>query len=204
MEYEEISAPLSIHFDSEDMDLLQIGILNSSLHEILNQVAITILNEENRALEKLGEEKLLEFIPQSLSRQDILVRARITGVSGGSIKFDIQPFLAQVFSMPGAVSILHNLIANTIWAIGAYGRRVVGTKIFLNGEERYIEEPVPAQSARRMLRPRVENLIKHLKDASNGGRITLRSGGEELIVEFYSSDDSGKEKSRRSSRLPFN
>src|SRR5437868_1177231 len=104
IEYEKISEPLLIHFESEDMDLLQIGILNSSLHEILNQVAITILNEENDELESRGENKLLEYIPQSLSRQDVLVRGRILGVKEGSIEFYIQPLLAQIFSVPGAAS----------------------------------------------------------------------------------------------------
>jgi hypothetical protein len=188
MDYQKISGRLSIQFESEDMDLLQVGILNSSLHDILNQVAITILNEENNVLEAEGSRRLLEFIPQSLSREDVLVRARITNVSQGSIKFDIQPFVAQVFTVPGAIAILENLIANTIWAIAAYGTRVVGSKIRKTGHSKHIHEALPATAGRRRMRPRVENLIKHLKDASNGGRIILRSGDEELIVEFYSSD----------------
>jgi hypothetical protein len=189
MEYEKISEPLFIHFESEDLDLLQVGILNSSLHEILNQVAITVLNEENAMLEREGRKKLLEFIPQSLSRQDILVRARIIGISEGSIEFNLQPFLAQVLSEPGAGAILHNLVANTIWAIGHYGTRVVGSRIKGRKNSERISEVLPGTSARRRLRPRVENLLKHLKDASNGGRIILRSGDEELIIEFYGTED---------------
>jgi len=188
IEYQEVSDQLSIHFESEDLDLLQLGILNSSIHEILNQVAITVLNERNEELQSEGRNKILDYIPQSLSRQDILVRARLLGVKEGSIEFFIQPFLAQVFSEPGAISILHNLVANALWAIGFYGSRVVGTKIMARATPVNMAEPLPATAAKRRIRPRVENLIKHLKDASNGGRIVLRSGDEELIVEFYSSE----------------
>src|SRR5215213_1584237 len=185
IEYEEIGKPLLIHFESKDLDMLQVGILTSALHEILNQVAITILNEENDVLESQGENKLLEYIPQSLNRQDVLVRARIVGIREGSIEFYIQPLLAQIFSEPGAAAILQNLVANTIWAIGVYGKRVVGGRLIEHkGSTRGIRA-LPETSARRRLRPRVENLIKHLKDASNGGRIEFRSGEEELIVEFY-------------------
>src|ERR1043165_5034130 len=98
IEYEAIGNPLLIHFESRDLDMLQVGILTSALHEILNQVAITLLNEENEALERQGKNRLLEFIPQSLNRQDVLVRARIVGIKEGSIEFYIQPLLAQVFS----------------------------------------------------------------------------------------------------------
>lgn len=122
-----------------------------------------------------------------MSREDVLVRARITGISGGSLELNIQPIVAQVFSEPGAVAILNNLVANTIWAIANYSRQVVGSKIIRKGKPGRISEVLPATSSRRRLRPRVENLIKHLKHASNGGRIVFRSGEEELIVEFYSS-----------------
>lgn len=188
IEYEEISEPLLVHFESKDMDLLQVGILNSSLHEILNQVAITILNEENEELERNGKNRLLEYIPQSLGRQDVLVRARIIGVSEGSIELYIQPLLAQIFSEPTAVAILQNLVANALWAIGEYGRRVAGCYITRSKGLNYISRPLPEISARHRLRPRVENLVKHLKEASNGGRIVLKTEDEELIVEFYPPD----------------
>jgi hypothetical protein len=188
VKYDEISAQLHIHFESDDMDLLQVGILNSSLHEILNQVAITVLNQENEHRESEGREKLFDFIPQTLSREDVLIRARIIGVSSGSLELNIQPIVAQIFSEPSAVAILNNLVANVIWAIATYSRRVVGSKIIRTGKPGRISEVLPATSSRRRLRPKVENLIKHLKDASNGGRIVLRSGDEELIVEFYSSE----------------
>lgn len=205
IEYEEIGQKLLIHFESDDLDLLQVGILNSSLHEILNQVAITILNQENEYRELEQKPKLFDFIPQTLNREDILIRARVVGVSEGSIDLNIQPIVAQIFTEPGAVAILNSLVSNTIWAIATYGRRVVGSKIFKHGESDRVPDALPATSARKRLRPRVEHLIKHLKDASNGGRIILRSGDEELIVEFYSHDgpsERRREHARR--RLPFN
>ena len=204
VKYSEISRPLHIHFESDDMDLLQVGILNSSLHEIMNQVAITVLNQENEQREREGKEKILDFIPQTLSREDVLVRARITGVSEGSLGIDIQPIVAQVFSEPGAVAILSNLVANTIWAVANFSRRVVGSRIIRKGKPGQISDVLPGTSSRRRLRPKVENLIKHLKYASNGGRIVLRSGDEELIVEFYSSEPSRRSSANESDeRLPF-
>lgn len=139
-------------------------------------------------LESQGENKLLEYIPQSLNRQDVLVRARIVGIRGGSIEFYIQPLLSQIFSEPGAVAILQNLVANTLWAIGVYGKRVAGSRLIGHKGSAHMMRALPETSARRRLRPRIENLIKHLKDASNGGRIEFRSGDEGLIVEFYHPD----------------
>jgi len=188
IEYQEIGEPLLIHFESKDLDMLQVGILTSALHEILNQVAITILNEESDILQSQGENRLLDFIPQSPNRQDVLVRARIVGIREGSIEFYIQPLLAQIFSEPSAIAILQNLVANTIWAIGAYGKRVVGSSIIEQRGSAYMMRTLPDTSSRRRLRPRVENLIKHLKDTGNGGRIEFRSGDEELIVELYPPD----------------
>jgi len=185
IEYQKIGAPLTLHFESENLDLLQVGILNSALHEIMNQVAIGVVDEENKFLQSQGQQKILDHIPQTFTRQDILVRARIVGVRGGSIEFDIQPLLALVFNQPNAVAILQNLAANVIWAIANYGTRVVGTQISQKGNSQSDRPIIPETSARRRLRPRVERLLEHLKETSNGGRIVLRSGDEELIVEFY-------------------
>jgi hypothetical protein len=195
IEYQRIGAPLSLHFESENLDLLQVGILNSSLHEIMNLVAIAIVDEENEFAQSHGEQKILDHIPQTFTRQDILIRASIIGVREGSIEFDIQPLLALVFTVPNAVAVLQNLAANVIWAIGTYGTRVVGSRIVRKGISQGDRPSIPETSARRRLRPRVERLLKHLKETSNGGRIVLRSGDEELIIEFYPSN--GPEKSRQ-------
>lgn len=185
IQYEKVSNPLSIHFESDDLDLLQVGILNSSLHKILNQVAIALLSEENKNLEKIGQDKILDHIPQTLSRDDVLIRARIISVNQGSIKFDIVPLLAMIFSQAGAAAILQNLISNVIWAIGTYGLKVPGCKIIRQQSLSDEKLQVPNTSAKRRIRPIVVQLVNHLKEASNGGKITLRSGDEELTVEFY-------------------
>lgn len=189
MQYEKISDPLEVRFEALDLDLLQLGILNTSLHSILNQVALAIYDDANQKEEEAGRPKLLDHIPQNLNREDVLVRARVEGIRQGSVIYELQPIIAAVFSQPGAIAIAGNLVANVLWAIGAYGTRVAGAAITRAGRQRDGRMlPVPATTARRRIRPQVERLIQHLKQSGNGGKITFRSGDEELTIEFYGPD----------------
>ena len=80
-----------------------------------------------------------------------------------------------------------------MWAIGQYGTKVAGVLIRrLNrrsGDGRTSGQlAIPSTAAHRRIRPRVERLIEHLKESGNGGKITFKSGDEELTIEFYGSD----------------
>jgi hypothetical protein len=101
---------------------------------------------------------------------------------------EIAAFAAAVFSEPGAVAIIHNLFANVIWAIGCYGGKVAVAQIRQIRGGREHSRYLPPQAARHKLRPRVEKFLKLLAEASNGGRLKLRSGDEEIEVEFYPKD----------------
>lgn len=193
IQYEKISGRLEVRSEAPDLDLLRLGILNSSLHEIFNLVALAIYEEANGREEEAGRQKLLDNIPQNMNRQDVLIRARIEGIRQGSIILDLQPLVAAVFSQPGAIAIVQNLAANVLWAIGQYGTKVTGVLIkWLNrrtGDGRTSGVlAIPSTTAHRRIRPRVEKLIEHLKESGNGGKISFKSGDEELTIEFYGAD----------------
>ncbi|WP_176764260.1 hypothetical protein [Aquimonas voraii] len=186
MKYIELGEKLELSLSSDDMDLLQTGILSQSMHDILNHVAIALFEEANLEAEQAGQPKVLEQIPQNLTRDDVLIRARISGVRQGSVVYELAPVIAAVFSLPGAVAVCQNLVSNVIWAVARYGVEVSGIRVSHSG--RGNARGVPSTSGRKRIRPRVERLIKHLKEASNGGKVTIKSGDEELTIEFFGSD----------------
>lgn len=186
MKYMSLEEKLELSLSSNDMDLLQTGILNQAIHDILNHVAIALFEQANAEAERWGTPKVLEQIPQNLNRDDVLVRARISGVRQGSIVYELTPVIAAVFSAPGAIAVCQNLISNVIWAIGQYSVHVAGIRVHHAGQSR--ASGVPATSGRKRIRPRVERLVKHLKEASNGGRVTIKTADEEITIEFYGSN----------------
>ncbi|WNH54497.1 hypothetical protein [Stenotrophomonas oahuensis] len=186
MEYLPLDERLELSLSSNDMDLLQTGILNQAIHDILNHVAIALFEEANAEAERQGTTKVLEQIPQNLNRDDVLIRARIAGVRQGSIVYELAPVIAAVFSAPGAAAVCQNLISNVIWAVATYSAKVAGISVQHNGQSH--ARGVPATSGRKRIRPRVERLVKHLKEASNGGRVTIKTHDEEITIEFYPSN----------------
>ncbi|MTI20394.1 hypothetical protein E1176_05110 [Fulvivirga sp. RKSG066] len=118
LEYEQIDSPLSVKLSSDNLDMLQIGVLGSQLHRLLNQMALATIEEENERLEKQEKELIQFHIPQTLGREDVLVRAQISSLRQGSIELDIAAMVALVFSQDNAIALLQNLSANAIWAIG--------------------------------------------------------------------------------------
>lgn len=179
-----VSDPITLSYDSDDLDLLQIGVLNKSLHNLLNQVAIAMLDEENQEREKAGKPRLITTLPTTFTREDVLIRARLVGLHQGSIVQDLQPVLAAVASNPHAVAILQNLAANVIWAIGEFGVRVSGVKLSHRLNRGRDRVRLPGISARRRLSAKVVNLVKEIKEAGNGGRLVIKTRDEELIIEL--------------------
>ena len=187
LKYQTLNQPLSIYFHSNDLDLLQVGILGTEMHKLLNQVAIALIEENNKALDK-AKKPLVEFhLPQSTYRDDVLIRAKVSAIRQGSIELDIGVVMAQVFSIPGATSIVGNLMATAIWAIGEYATKVVGCRV-TKRETRTDVSAVAKTSARRRLGPIVERAFKELQASSNGGEFRMKSGDEEIEIKFYSKD----------------
>lgn len=187
MKYDKLESSLTLKFSADELDILEFGNLNYHLHCLLNQVAISMLNLEDERRMLHGEEKLLETIPQTMNRDDALIRARIVGVRQGSVELDLQTAILSIASTPGAASILQNLAANTIWAIGIYAQRVAGAKILKRFSRTNQEHLISPVSARKRLGSKVEKFVKQLAESPNGGRLYLRSGDEELEIEFNSS-----------------
>jgi hypothetical protein len=200
VDYENLKSKLVLKFDSDNLDILQVGILNYHLHGLLNQVAIALLGEEDTHRVARGEPKLLQIIPQTTNRDDALIRARITGVRQGSIELDLQTVILAVYSTPGAIAILQNLAANVIWAVGAYAYRVSGAKVTKHRSSLADDHNVQSVAARKRLGTKAEKFVKLLAESTNGGRIYLKSDDEELEIIFNGPNDYEDEKPSRTRR----
>lgn len=185
-DYLQIPGKLSLKFESDSLDLLQVGVLGTHLHSILNQVAITVLQVTDELERDAGRTPALRHIPQTYERQDALVKARLVGFREGSIEMEIAAVVAQVFSQPGAVSVLNNLLSNAIWAIGTYASRASGIFVHwkMGQEENFAGALLRPQAGRKRLRPKVEKFVKLLADSANGGRLRLRTDEVDFEIEF--------------------
>lgn len=184
MPYNPISNRLELMYEAEEIDLLQIGILNKSLHNLLNQVAIALLEKESQNYQDQRGNRTIPILPMTFSREDILIRARVVGIRQGSLILDLQPYIAAVANTPGAIAILQNLVANVIWAIAAFGWKVSGATISRRGRSNANTHLLSA-GAQRRLSTKVQQFLKEIKEAGNGGKLVLKSEDEELTVELY-------------------
>ena len=182
--YIQIPGELSLKFKADEIDLLQIGVIGTHVHEILNQVAISMIQQYD---DLASEQQSINFIPQTMLRQDALIHARLKGLRQGSIEMDITAVAAQVFSQPGAASILTNLLSSAIWAIGTYAARMPRIYVKWNSKKReddVYDILVRPQAGRRKLRPKIEKFIKLLAESSNGGRLHLKTDDVDFEIEF--------------------
>ena len=189
-DYIPLNERLWLKFETEDMDILHIGVLNYHLHTVLNQVAITMFQVHDETLRDGGSrERALPFIPQTYNREDTLIRARVSKIRQGSLEMELSAFAAAIFSQPGAVAVVHNLFSNVIWAIGHYAAKVSGVYVRrIRGADNSGALLRP-QAARKRLRPKIEKFIHLLSESSNGGRLHFRSEDEEIEIEFYRGEE---------------
>lgn len=179
-----ISSELAIYYQADEIDLHQVGTLNNSLHELLNQIAISMIESENDRRSKREECHILDSLPTSFGRSDILIRGRVAALKTASIEAVITPVLHAAAANPHVIALLQNLSANVVWAIGKYGADQAGIRIRnWKGDAR--DADVKGVAAKKLSSVRVRNLIKDLKDSSNGGRLKLKSGEDEIEIEFY-------------------
>jgi len=186
-DYIQIPGELSLKFQAKELDLLQMGVLGTHLHEILNQVAISVIQAHDADLREEGTVQTIKFIPQTFQRQDALIKARLNGFRQGSIEMDIGAVVASVFSQPGAVSILNNLLSSAIWAIGTYAARMHNIRVNWNSRGRddgMYDFLVRPEAGRKRLRPKVEKFIELLAESSNGGRLRLKTDEVDFEIEF--------------------
>ena len=188
MDYQKVGTPIQIHFESNDLDLLQIGILNKSLHDLLNQTAISILNQYSEIEQARGNPKAFDYLPITVNREDILIRGRLTNVSVGSINIDLQPYVASVLSTAGAYAILQNLSASLILSILAHSAKVIGVKAVRIPTRKFSENISVVRNEKR-LSNQVSKLLKDLSGSTNGGKIYIRSGDEEILIELNPTKD---------------
>jgi hypothetical protein len=179
-----VSNRLKVHYESDDLDLLQIGVLNKSLHNLLNHIAIAIVEIENEKAESRGEKRIVDTIPQTFTREDVLIRARLETIKIGSIELELQPYLAAIACSPHSIAILQNLVANAMWAIMEYAAKIPGISISKKSKGSNTST-LPGTSAKRRLSTKVNNLVKEIKESGHGGKLTIKSEDEELTIELY-------------------
>jgi hypothetical protein len=130
-DYIKVPGQLSLTFKADEIDLLQVGLLGMHLHKILNQVAISMIQVHDELARPEGEPPAIKFIPQTFNREDALIKAQLKGFRQGSVEMEIAAVAAAVFSQPGAVSVLSNLLSSAIWAIGTYATRIRDDKTLI-------------------------------------------------------------------------
>lgn len=183
---------LRIKFSATNLDLLALGVLGSSLHEILNQVAVTMYQMSDDEKKKRGEKGDLLHIPTNYDRVDNLVTARIDGIRQGSVVLDVSGLVvASVFSTPGAVSVIHNLFSQLVWTVGARAYRRFGTFARLSTsptlekeEESLVKHLLKPVAGRRKLNTRIDRFLDSLSRSSAGGSLRLRADNVELEIIF--------------------
>lgn len=183
--YLNLPGNLLMRFHADELDLLQFGVIGLHIHGILNQVAISIIQAKDEIAP--GPTSSIKFIPQTLQRQDALIKARVIGFRQGSFEMEVQALVASVFSQPGAASILNNLLSSAIWAIGSYAMRMPRIRVIWKEKEReddVYDILVRPEAGRRRLRPKIEKFIDALAESSNGGRLRLKTKDIDLEIEF--------------------
>jgi hypothetical protein len=186
-DYIQIPGKLSLIFKADEIDLLQVGVLGTHLHKILNQVAISMIQVYDELARPDGDPTTIKFIPQTFNREDALIKARLTGFREGSVEMDIAAVAAQVFSQPGAVSVLTNLLSSAIWAIGTYAARMPNIRVKWNSvhnRDDMYDILVRPEAGRKKLRPKIEKFIEMLAESSNGGRLHLKTDDVDFEIEF--------------------
>ena len=129
--YTELRSSLGITLTCDPTDMLAVGIVNLSLHRIINRVAFRALCTSDA---QTASDLYYNYAPPRWPLADpILIRSRLTSVSIGSFDQIVQFAIANVASNPHALAILHHLASNVIWEIGTYlPRRIAHT---LHGRE---------------------------------------------------------------------
>lgn len=184
--YSQLQGTLSLKFETDTLELLQVGVLGLHLHEIVNQVAITELQVADELQHSAGKPQLLTFIPQTYERQDKLIKIRLASFRQGSVEMDLNALVNAVASHPGAVAILTNLLSNAIWAIGTYAARVPGVFVrWKSGEGREFAGLLfRPKGGRKKLRPKIDKFVRLLAESSHGGRLYLKANDVEFEIEF--------------------
>jgi len=186
-DYIEVPGKLSLTFKADHIDLLQIGVLGTHLHRVLNQVAISIIQVHDQHARQLSEPTAIKFIPQTFNREDALISARIKNLRQGSVEMDIAAVVAAVFTQPGGAAILENLLSNAIWAIGTYAAKMTNVTVDWKSKGRNdgsYDLLLRPEAGRKKLRPRIEKFIDLLAESPNGGRLHLKTSDLDLEIHF--------------------
>lgn len=136
-----ISDPIEIIFDSEEIELWEVSLLNLSIHRIINKVALETLR--NELDDKLLDELLFKEESRTLPRHNKiprLITTRIKSVNNGSIHqiIELGSTLEHLIANREFVSgVLGSLSVNVITAI--YNVNVKNVRTFLKKDGKRID-----------------------------------------------------------------
>ena len=87
--YAALDSKLAIRCVSEPMDMLVVGIVNISLHRIINKVALAILTAEQREPNESLQSLYYSFPSRAAFVDPLLIRSRITEARVGDLSVTI-------------------------------------------------------------------------------------------------------------------
>jgi len=113
---------LEIAYEGPPLDLQTLGVLHLNLQDIVDHVAFAVLRDE----ELIGPygQRRRSSAPFRRAYDGRIVRAQPTKIEIGSLYEQIAFFVPAVLADPDVRSVLQNLAANIVWAIGYRGRCV--------------------------------------------------------------------------------
>lgn len=191
----EVGEPLRVHFEVDELNLLNLGLLSWHLHTIMNQVAVTLFQARNEEMRAEGKSPMLESVPQSASREAALVRATIGRIKGGSLDIELAGRVSAVFSQPGAATVVHKLFSNALWAIANYATKTEGVAVrWIKGQEEAFDAALMRPiGGRRPLKQKIEKFINTLSESAKGGKLTLSTPVAGLEIVFVGGQPKGDE-----------
>jgi hypothetical protein len=154
MEYIDLETDIEIRFESERLDILQLGYLNLGMHRIMNRIALDMLTEEGW---------LTGSLPTDLGGELVLVRGIAVSFENGSFVQKIKLKVASVISRENLQRFGRDFVISVMANIAASGIMPVPPKL--------PPDPPPVV---QQAKPDINKMVQDL--ASNGGgKVTIRS-----------------------------
>jgi hypothetical protein len=181
-EYLKLTSVLRVEFEGDEIDMAGIAAVFAPLHKVLNDAAYALIHPYNPAcaIRYYG----MDGVP--LWRDDYrlsprLARAVLCDVRPGSLFCEFSVWVASIVSNPDCRSILQNLVANAIWAIG----EALNKKVKTEAGQDAIRPASLREFDPRELRD-LSDLVAQLEHSSRTKRIRIqeiRADGSSLSVD---------------------
>jgi hypothetical protein len=164
MEYIDLETDLEISFESERLDMLQLGYLNLGMHRIMNRIALDMLTKEGW---------LIGSLPADSASELVLVRGIAISFENGSFVEKIQLKVASVVSGENLQRFGRDFVISVMANLAAAG--IIGPMP--------PELPPDPPPVIEQVRPDINKMVQDLA-TNGGGKITIKSNGAEITIEI--------------------